>query len=543
MKLSPLYLVVNLAFAAGSAQAMTDVDLKARVSARLDGDRTGACFAVAVIKKTVSRAYVCADPKDAARIGADTAFEIGSVSKTMTSALLAELIERKKASLDDPLADYLPKGTAVPSFEGKPILLRHIVSHTSGLPALPAVAVAKVDDPYAAMKPAALLEALKQVKLAQAPGERFEYSNYASMLLSYALARRAGRDFETLLREDLFEPLGMKTAYINRKPDGVREAVGHLPNTQATSAWHFDTDLAGVGGVRATLEDMVAYVQGQLGRTTTSIAPALSLTQRRLPGKTPIAMNWLIAPLNGREWREHAGGTGGFSSFVAFDREGDRGVVVLSDTSMTSLGGIDTFGLGLLDPSVPAQKPRKIAKPGAALLDGLAGDYRVGPLTMRLERKDDALIVHPSGQQALTMGYDTHGDFYPLIADAVLRPQKKADGSYGFVWLQGGGATPAQRTDAKPASASLPPLSAKELQAYAGEYPLAPQFSITVTEKDGVLRGQGTGQPSFEMKRTGTDLFAIESVGAEIRFERDAQQRVTALVLHQNGQVVRGARR
>ena len=73
MKLSPLYLVVNLAFAAGSAQAMTDADLKARVSARLDGDRTGACFAVAVIKKTVSRAYVCADPKDAARIGADPA--------------------------------------------------------------------------------------------------------------------------------------------------------------------------------------------------------------------------------------------------------------------------------------------------------------------------------------------------------------------------------------------------------------------------------------------------------------------------------------
>ena len=68
----------------------TDAELAATVAKRLSGDRTGACFAVAVVEATVARAYVCA--QDQARaIGPDTAFEIGSVSKTMTAALLAKI--------------------------------------------------------------------------------------------------------------------------------------------------------------------------------------------------------------------------------------------------------------------------------------------------------------------------------------------------------------------------------------------------------------------------------------------------------------------
>ena len=119
----------------------TDAELQAIVGKRLHGDRTGACFAVALIdRKTVHRTYVCADGKDPApRINANTAFEIGSVSKPMMAALLAGLIREGKASLDDPLSAYLPKDSAVPTFEGKPILLRHIVTHTSGLPAIPAL--------------------------------------------------------------------------------------------------------------------------------------------------------------------------------------------------------------------------------------------------------------------------------------------------------------------------------------------------------------------------------------------------------------------
>jgi len=94
-----------LALGAGGAHATTDAQLRQVVDQRLRGDRTGACLAVAVIEKEeVARTYACADSKDNARIDSGSAFEIGSVSKTMTSALLADLIGQGKASLDDPLA-------------------------------------------------------------------------------------------------------------------------------------------------------------------------------------------------------------------------------------------------------------------------------------------------------------------------------------------------------------------------------------------------------------------------------------------------------
>src|SRR5690606_8183200 len=142
--------------------------------------------------------------------------------------------------LDDPLSDWLPGDTDVPAFEGQRILLRHLVTHTSGLPALPSrMAPADPADPYADLTPRDLLASLGDATLSRAPGSRFEYSNFASMVLSYAVARRAGLDMETLLRQALFDPLGMEGAYVARRPDGVRAATGHAANGLPTPAWTF----------------------------------------------------------------------------------------------------------------------------------------------------------------------------------------------------------------------------------------------------------------------------------------------------------------
>lgn len=451
----PMNLLASLVALGLSAPAfaLTDADVAAALKQRLGGDRTGACFAVAVVEgKQVSRAYGCANADGEPRVGPGSAFEIGSVSKTMASALLAQEILAGGASLDDPLADWLPEGTRLPEFEGKPILLRHVVTHTSGLPALPpGIAIGNPNDPYAAMNPKMLHAALGRVQLSRAPGSAFEYSNFAMMLLSDALARRTGKGFEALLDERLFTPLGMAGAYVDDKPDGVTVAKGHGPNTQPVPAWTFKPDLAGVGGVRATLEDMVAYVQGQLGAAPETLMPALELSQQPVwtGGQPTMAMNWIVAPLNGRPVHVHEGGTGGFSSLVAFDREAGRGVVVLSDTAVHSLGGLGSMGLHLLDPAVPLGGPRIATAAPPALIDALVGDYQLqGAMKMSLRRKGDALEIQAQGQPAFVMGHDSAGDFYPLAFDALLKPVQQPDGRQSFVWIQGGGAIPAERIDA-----------------------------------------------------------------------------------------------
>jgi serine-type D-Ala-D-Ala carboxypeptidase/endopeptidase len=439
------------------AHASTDAELEAIVVKRLHGDATGACFATAVIDgDTVSRAYVCADGGDPVRrIDATTAFEIGSVSKPMMAALLAGLIREGNASLDDPLSAWLPDSAKVPTFEGKPILLRHIVTHTSGLSPIPADVNYDPQNPYAKLTEDDLLGALSRTTLTRAPGEQQEYSNFAAMLLSYGIARRAGIDFETLLRDRVFAPLGMTRTYIARPPTGTKTAIGHTPDGKATSPWDFPVDFAGVGGVRSTLDDMVRYVRGQFGGAPEPVNADFARTHIAIDtlSKAPMAMQWMRATLNGREFLAHEGGTGGFSSFVAFDPKKTFGVVILSDTALHARGGLGSLGLHLLDPRVPLGKPVRAeieaeadAGPAPRLsLDDLktyAGDYPLMPgfvLTVRAE--GETLTAQATGQGAFPLTPKSKDVFAFADAGIVIRFTRDASGRVSALALEQGGRT------------------------------------------------------------------------------------------------------
>lgn len=536
-----------MAFTA-QASAMTDGELRALLGQRFAGDRTGACVAAAVVEQgRTSTAYVCADPKTARPFDGRTAFEIGSVTKTMTAALLADLILKGEVALDDPLTKLLPAATKVATFGGEPILLKHVVTHTSGLAALPSrMTVTDMRNPYGRVTEQELLQSLAEAKLASKPGTTFAYSNFAMMVLSYALAKRSGKDFETLMREKLFAPLGMKDAYIAKPPVGVRAAQGHMSTGAPTSAWDMPVDMAGVGGVRATLPDMIAYVRAQLQPGNDATGRAIALTQNQVievPGAR-VGMNWLLAVAGGRKTMQHGGGTGGFSAFVIVDKQAGRGVVVLSDASQSDLGGLGAVGLHLIDPSEPIGMPRKVAVPDGALLDALVGRYRLeGGPGMVLRRRGPALTIQADAQPEYEMGYDSVGDFYALAFDALLRPLRRADGSYTFTWHQGGGIVKAERLDAAAKAAPTYQPTAAELKAYVGEYPLTPAFGLKVFAAETRLYVQGTGQGPLEVLPVAKDVFVADSVGAEITFERDAGAKVVALVLKQGGQTLRGVRR
>jgi serine-type D-Ala-D-Ala carboxypeptidase/endopeptidase len=493
---------------------------------------------------TTASAYVCADSKSQRPYDEDTAFEIGSVTKTMTAALLAEFIARGEVTLNDPIANLLPSGTTVPSFNGREITIGDIVTHTSGLPSFP-WRETNMNNPYAALTEQDLLDALAATRLTRAPGSQWEYSNFAMMVLSYALAKRSGKDYETLLGEHLLAPLGMNDTYIAKRPPQVRLAQGHLPNGMPTVPWDFTVDMAGVGGVRATLPDMVRYLEGELGVLESAITPALARTQQQVAsvsGNT-MGMNWILSTVSGRSIVAHAGSTGGYSAYVAFDRVAKRAVVLLSDTALTSLGGLGTIGLHLLDPSVLVGGPRIVAIADAKLIDALVGRYRLrSDLGVDLRHRDSALTIQADGQPEFEMGYDSAGDFYPLKFDALLRPKRKVDGTYTFTWFQSGGALEAERIGTPaPVPTKWTPSEA-QLKEYDGNYPLAPTFALRVFSTGAKLFIQGTNQGPLEVAAVDKDIFVAESVGAEIDFERDANGRVIALTLKQRGQVLHGDR-
>ena len=542
-------LLLAMLSASSALSAMTDIELKALAEKRLLGDRSGACVAVAVVEKTVSRAYVCADPVQSSRIGPNTAFEIGSVSKTMLSALLADLIIQGKATLDDPLSAHVPKGVSVPNFNGQAILLKHLVSHTSGLPVVPEFgANVAMDNPYAKVSANSLYATLSKTTLARAPGSQFEYSNYAMMLLSDIVVRLGGKNLETQLREKLFNPTGMANAYLGKKPKAITAAQGHMPNRKITSAWDFQTNLAGVGGVRATLDDMIAYAQAHLGQRYTLISPALLLSQQpvSVPSQVPMAMNWMLAPLDAKKVLVHEGGTGGFSAMVVIDKTGQRAVIALSDTALTTVGGLGSLANHLLDARLPLGKPRTLATPDAALIESLAGDYTMNGLPIRLRATDGRLYAQAQGQAEYELGFDSEGDFYPLEYDAILRPNLHDAKLPPLTFFQSGAALPMIRvdTEAKPIDAAAPAvlLSAEQLAAYPGVYAIMPPMFLKIFIADGKLMAQATGQGAFVLDPAGNDVFTAKAYGIEIKFGRDGSGSVVMLGLLQGGMELKGER-
>ena len=345
----------------------------------------------------------------------------------------------------------------MPQYEGQPIRLRHLVTHTSGLPRLPSrLDLADAEDPYASLTPEALLASLQDVTLAQAPGAKFEYSNFGSMLLSLVLSREVGTDFGALAADKLFKPLGMHSTFVSDRPDGVRLAAGHLPDGRETPHWTFAPGLAAVGGVRSTLDDMVRYVRAQLGGVEGPLGEAIALAQQPIStgADQPMAMNWLLLPLGDRRIHAHDGGTGGFSSMVAFDRERGRAAVVLADTGLTALGGVGDVAGHLMHESIPLAQPRRAVERAQAapalsadVLRGYAGTYPLAPgFALEVRERDGTLYAQATGQGEFALDPASSDVFVaPAYGIEIEFSRDQAEEVIGLELRQGGHVTRATR--------------------------------------------------------------------------------------------------
>jgi CubicO group peptidase (beta-lactamase class C family) len=438
------WLFASVGLACSAPESPEATSLSATLEHRLRDDRTGACVSVALLSDQIERSTVCA--KKTRKLDANSAFEIGSISKTMTGFLLERLVEQGKLSLSDPLSKYVP--VAVPSFEGQPIRLEHLVSHTSGLPVLPSqIAPAHVQNPYADLTEDQLFGSLADVQLAQAPGAHWAYSNYGFMLLSYVVSTVGGADVEALLHAQLFTPLGMR-AFIAQRPSGVHDVKGHTGLGIEAEPWTFPPKLAGVGAVHATLDDMISYAQAALGSGDPATVAAIVKTGDQLLATDGPAMGigWVRTDVGPHALVLHDGGTGGFSSLIAIDRVQRRAVIALSDTSFETVGGLTELALHVLEPdAVPLDLPRKKAVAPTDLLEELAGHYTLAGDSIELRVVKGALVGSVDGAE-LPLGYDSYGDFYPTKdLDALLTPVRRDGAPTTFDWNQGGVVTRAER--------------------------------------------------------------------------------------------------
>ena len=288
----------------------------------------------------------------------DSVFEIGSITKTFTGLALAQLVEQNRVRLDEPVRALLPKGTITAPASGAEITLVDLSTQRSGLPPLPDnLASTDEGNPYADYDVRALHEFMSRHGVAMPASPAFEYSNLGVGLLGQLLADRAGMSFEALIRQQITEPLGMRDTKITLTPAlAQRFLPGRGRGYQPRGAWDFKA-LAGAGALRSTAADMLVYLEAQLhpervnasSPAARTLAAALALSQQpraNVGNGMHIALNWFQIDESKRYW--HNGGTGGYSSFAAFDPRRDMAVIVLCNCSVEIDSFADSVGAHVL---------------------------------------------------------------------------------------------------------------------------------------------------------------------------------------------------
>jgi CubicO group peptidase (beta-lactamase class C family) len=286
-------------------------------------------------------------------------FEIGSVTKVFTAAILAEMAARGQVRIDLPVASFLPEHVRVPRQVRRDITLLDLVTHRSGLPRMPSnFFPADVSNPYSDYTMEQLYEFLSQHELEHEIGVRWEYSNLGMGLLGHALALRAGVTYEQLVWERILEPLGMRETGIDMAlPEGAPIAQGHGATAQPVPGWEMPT-LAGAGALRSTALDMLDFAAANIHSEGHPLSEVLRTTHEvRMPGVAEglsMCMGWLLNQRHpDRPILWHNGGTGGFHSFIGLDQQNGRAVVVLTN----GIQSIDDIGFHLLDDRSPLSPP------------------------------------------------------------------------------------------------------------------------------------------------------------------------------------------
>lgn len=281
-------------------------------------------------------------------VNENTVFEIGSATKVFVATLLAEQVSQGHIHLDDEITDFLPANCR--SDKLGQITFEMLATHYSGLPRMPP----GYAPPYYDLHPLgytrqALCAYLKAPEELAPAGQTYDYSNLGAGLLAELLVDAEGVSFNQLIQIHIAAPLNMQSTAVGiENVDKKQLAQGHSGHN--LTAYFPDGALQGSGAVLSSANDMLSFVSAYMHPSSTPLSDAMQLTlqiQRNAWEGTDIGLGWHIQHTQSHKtlyW--HNGGTGGYKSFVGFDPDSKKAIVVLANAGGD---GNDDLGFAYLD--------------------------------------------------------------------------------------------------------------------------------------------------------------------------------------------------
>jgi D-alanyl-D-alanine-carboxypeptidase/D-alanyl-D-alanine-endopeptidase len=290
--------------------------------------------------------------ENSTHVNGDTIFDIGSITKTFTAALLVDMVKHGLINLDDPIEKYLPADVKVPTYNGHVITVEDLATHTSGLPDFPAGWVR--NQSYTNQQ---VYNFLSNTSLQNEPGILANYSDFGMGLLGHILSLKSGIPYDKLVKDRILNVLGMDSTGIPMNGTGItysdilesRLAKGHIGDKEVNLEF-IPEALQPAGALYSTTNDLLKYLAANMGLIQTKMndvlldthliryeyvqPPAVRATGELFSSNETlrasyVGLGWFIDTNLGTEIIQHSGSIDGYSSFMGFNPVKQIGLVQL----------------------------------------------------------------------------------------------------------------------------------------------------------------------------------------------------------------------
>ena len=374
---------------------------------------------------------------------AQSIFQIGSVTKQFTSAIIMQLQQEKKLSVKDKISKYFPTFP-----RGNEITIENLLAHTSGIynyTTDQAFMMTKVAIPHTEEQMIALF---RDKPLDFEPGSKFNYSNSGYMLLGYIIQRVTGKPYEQVVRERILQPLQMNHSgfdFTNLANEYKTTGYYTITDTVVNAAIVDSTVSYAAGALYSTVGDLYKWEQALYGD---KIMNKESKKIVYTPVHNKYGYGWSIDTLYGKVTYSHGGGIHGFTSYL-LRFPGEKLVIILLDNSGGGKLGPMGKDLAAMVLGKPYTKPVTTSevKLDEKVLQQYVGEYELTPtfkIVVTLE--NGQLKAQATNQPQFDIYAEKEDLFFLKVVEAKIEFEKDETGKIsGLILHQGGQKLPGKK--------------------------------------------------------------------------------------------------
>lgn len=477
-----------------------------------------------------------ADPGAKVPATAGTIYRAGSVSKLFTDIGIMQLVERGELRLDAPIIDYLPDFHPKDQF-GKPITLRELMSHRSGLVREPPVG--HYFDPTEPTL-AATVKSLNETSLVYKPGTHTKYSNAGIAVAGYVLERRKGEPYAKYLKRTVLNPMGLEDSAFEPEPQVTRDLAKAFMWTydrRTFAAPTFPLGIGPAGSLYTSVADLGHFLSvlfaGGRGPNGQVLKPEtleqMWQPQFAKPGETVgFGIGFRLTRFEGHRLVGHGGAIYGFATELAALPDDKLGVAVVTteDSVNAVVNHIAHEALRLML-AARAGRPLPVISVTQPINPGLArkldGRYGEGMNAIDLTERNGRLFYLPArgGKQIeIRQAKDA------LILDGKL--------GYGMKIVPEGDGVLVRQDHLLHVPVPKPAPAADGFRGLIGEYGWD-HDTLYILEKDGKLTALIEWYDYYPLVEISPDVFRFPNWGLydseTLTFHRGANGRATEAVL------------